>query len=97
MGFGVWLYDQRVRLLHVDAPELRGGTEASRRRARASRDFVRAELSSAEKLMVRTTKSRNKGKYGRWLAEIVYRRGSKWYDLAEELLKHGYAVGREYD
>jgi micrococcal nuclease len=65
LGFGVILRKQKLRLLGVDAPELRGDTLEE---ARASRDWLREQVLDKE-VIIETFKDR-KGKYGRWLAEI---------------------------
>jgi micrococcal nuclease len=64
-GFGVILRKQKLRLLGIDTPELRGDTLIE---ARISRDWLRAKVAERD-VIIRTHKDR-KGKYGRWLAEL---------------------------
>lgn len=75
----------RMRLLHVNAPELRGGTEESKALAIIARDKL------AEKIVGKTgwikTHLDNKGGFGRFLAEV-------WIDgenVNQWLLDNGYA------
>ena len=65
LGFGIFLKHQRMRLLGVDTPELRGPERADGLKAR---DFVR-DLVLEKEVMIRTVKD-GKGKYGRWLVEV---------------------------
>lgn len=69
LGFSVTLHKYKIRLLGVDAPELRGGTEASRKRGRASRDFLRGLVLGKE--IILTTVKDKKGKYGRYLGQAI--------------------------
>lgn len=60
LGFGVWLYDQRIRLRGIDAPEVRG---PEREEGLRTRDWLRA------KVELQTYKDKQ-GKYGRWIADV---------------------------
>ena len=63
LGFEVWLRDQRVRLLNVNTPEVRG---KSKKEGIIARDALRQRILDKEV----TVKSDRRGKYGRWLVEI---------------------------
>lgn len=65
LGFGVIMRKQKIRLLGIDTPELRGDTLIE---ARVSRDWLREKVLNKE-VILETFKDK-KGKYGRWLAEI---------------------------
>lgn len=65
LGFGVVLKSQKVRLLKINAPEIRG---KSRAEGLKSRDFLRENICN-KWVIIKTTKDK-KGKYGRWLAEV---------------------------
>lgn len=69
LGFGVKLENQQIRLLGMDTPEVRGD---ERPEGLVVRDYVRAAILDKE-IMLRTFKD-SKGKYGRWLAEVYYRK-----------------------
>ena len=65
LGFGVLLKKQKLRLLYVDAPEIRG---ESRQDGLVSRDQLRNRILD-KNVKIKTHKD-TKGKYGRWLVEI---------------------------
>jgi len=69
LGFGLSLKNQSIRFLGVDTPEVRGD---GRDEGLIVRDYVRGQIMDKE-IMLRTYKD-TKGKYGRWLAEIFYRK-----------------------
>lgn len=88
LGFGVWIRNQSIRWLKIDTPELRG---EERELGLAARDRVR-ELILDKHIILKTYKD-DKGKYGRWLAE-VYFDGSqlKWeYSINQQLITEGHA------
>tara|TARA_R110000803_G_scaffold62251_1_gene122489 strand:- start:1203 stop:1532 length:330 start_codon:yes stop_codon:yes gene_type:complete len=65
LGFGIILSNQKIRLVGIDTPEIRG---ASREQGLISRDRLRERI-LGKKVIIKTTKDR-KGKYGRWLGEV---------------------------
>ena len=65
LGFDVLMKNQKIRLLGINAPEIRG---ESRKSGLVSRDFLREKISG--KWVVLKTKKDKKGKYGRWLGEV---------------------------
>ena len=65
LGFSVILRDQKIRLLGIDTPELRG---EEREAGLISRDRLRERING--KRIIIQTKKNKKGKYGRWLGEI---------------------------
>lgn len=66
LGFSVVLRNIKLRLLGINTPELRGGTEKTKSYARAARDYVRERCLGKEIYV----QSHKKGKYGRYLATI---------------------------
>ena len=83
LGFGVLLKRQKVRLLGLNTPEIRG---AEREQGLIARDALRERI-SGEWITIQTHKDK-KGKYGRWLGEI-------WIDdvcMNEWLITEGYAI-----
>lgn len=86
LGLGVWLHDQKIRLLGYDTPEVRGD---SREAGLVSRDFVR-DLMNGKTVILRTPNDQ-KGKYGRWLADVSIEVEGKQADLGELLLNKGLA------
>ena len=69
LGFNSKLCNEKLRLLGINAPEIRGGTDETRQKAREARDFLRSLILNKH-VTVRTVKDQ-KGKYGRYLA-IIY-------------------------
>lgn len=65
LGFHVWLRGEKLRLIRINAPEVRG---PERPQGLKSRDALRRHI-LGKKVIVETIKDR-KGKYGRYLAEI---------------------------
>tara|TARA_R110000824_G_scaffold54030_3_gene149127 strand:- start:1347 stop:1724 length:378 start_codon:yes stop_codon:yes gene_type:complete len=90
LGLGVWLRRQKLRLLGVDTPELRGAEKAA---GRAARDFVRNLLPEDGEVLLRTHKGRKQGKYGRWLIELwIEKSPQQLVCVNDELLRAGHAV-----
>jgi len=77
-----------IRILGIDAPEIRGKCQAEKDMARAAKQFTVEKLRSAEAVELRDMQ---RGKYFRILAN-VYVDG---YNLGEMLVKAGHA--RKYD
>jgi len=65
LGFYIHVFNQKFRLLYVDAPEIRG---KSKTLGIASRDALRDKILGKE-VIIQTFKD-SKDKYGRWLCEI---------------------------
>jgi len=90
LGFGVWLKNQSIRWLKIDAWEIRGEERA---KGLVARDYVR-ELVLWKEVILKTYKD-DKGKYGRWLAEVYDIKTTElvWENsINEELINKGYAV-----
>jgi len=89
LGFGVWLRRQKIRLWGINTPELRGAT---RRKGQAARDHLRDLLPEDGHIFIRSHKDR-KGKYGRWLAElIIIKPGGTVTNANSNLVATGHAV-----
>ena len=65
LGFDVVLKAQKIRLVRINAPEVRG---KERPDGLKSRDALRAKIGNRW-IKIKTQKDK-KGKYGRWLGEI---------------------------
>ena len=65
LGFDVVLKNQKIRLVRINAPEVRG---KERPEGLKSRDALRAKIGNRW-IKIKTQKDK-KGKYGRWLGEI---------------------------
>lgn len=64
LGYSTWKFNEPHRLYGINAPEVRGGSAASKARGKASRDWLRDQLEGRE-IFIETL---DKGKYGRYLA-----------------------------
>tara|TARA_E500000331_G_C17110784_1_gene649542 strand:+ start:192 stop:512 length:321 start_codon:yes stop_codon:yes gene_type:complete len=81
LGFEVWLHGQKLRLLNINTPEVRGKT---RPEGIIARDALRNRILGKEVIV----KSDRRGKYGRWLVEIIIDEEN----INSWLLSEGYAV-----
>ena len=65
LGFGIYTNNQKIRLLNINAPEVRGDSKVE---GKKSRDYLRSRI--LNKNVILKTYRDKQGKYGRWLAEI---------------------------
>jgi micrococcal nuclease len=91
LGLGIWIRNEKLRLVRINAPEMTGPEKA---RGEASRDFLRA-LIDGQKIIVETVKDR-RGKYGRYLAEIWIEQGGSWLNVNDTLVAAGHAIYQAY-
>lgn len=84
LGFGVWLRKQKFRLIGIDTPEIRTRDLDEKKRGYAARDRLR-ELVLDKHVIV---KSHGKGKYGRWLVDIIDDEGKS---INQRLITEGHA------
>lgn len=84
LGFGVVLKKQKLRLYGINTPEVRG---SSKEEGKKVRDLVREKILDKE-VLIKTYRDK-KGKYGRWLAEIIIEDS---VNLNNWLLSEGHAV-----
>lgn len=92
LGLKVWLKNEKLRLLRINAPEMRG---AEKERGKASRDFLRSLIDGKE-VIVQTIKDR-KGKYGRYLAEIwIEDAAQQWINVNDLMVADGFAEYKDY-
>jgi micrococcal nuclease len=82
LGFYTWIKSQVIRLYGIDTPEIRG---EERPEGLVSAEWLRSRI--LDKEVILKTHKDQKGKYGRWLAE-VYLDG---VNLNEKLIEEGLA------
>ena len=82
IGFDIILHNQKIRLLGIDTPEVRG---KEREQGLISRDALRKKIGS--KWIIVKTQQDKKGKYGRWLGTIFIDKEN----VNEWLIKEGLA------
>jgi micrococcal nuclease len=90
LGFGVWLKYQTIRWLKIDAWELRGD---EKEKGIVARDRVR-DLILGKEVFLKTYKD-EKGKYGRWLAEVytIDTPALEWeHSINLQLINEGHAI-----
>lgn len=71
LGCNQWIHTEHVRLLGIDAPEVRGSDKEA---GKESRDFLASLLpqpGSDTRIMIRTKKDR-RGYFNRLLADVYY-------------------------
>ena len=92
LGFHVWVHGEKIRLAHIDAPELSGEHAVE---GKAAGDFLR-NLLLHKNVIIETIKSPSgtdkQEKYGRYLG-VIWLDGGNVNDM---LVAKGYAVYREY-
>jgi micrococcal nuclease len=86
LGFGVVLKSQKIRLLRIDAPEVRG---VERPEGLKSRDALR-DLIGNKWVQIKTYKDK-KGKYGRWLADVFVENNDTQLNVNDWLVTEGHA------
>jgi len=89
LGFDVWV-KSRLRLYGVDTPEMRG---PEKKEGTVVRDYVRQKILNK---MVEITVLK-KGKFGRYVAKVVYEEEGKTIDLSEDLYARGMAKKLDYE
>ena len=87
LGLGVTMRSQKFRLLDIDAPEMRGDEKL---KGTVSRDALRKKIDK-RMVVIRIFDKRQKGKYGRWLCFIYFKKE----DINQWMIKQGYA--KEYE
>ena len=70
LGVGVWLHKERIRLYGIDTPESRTRDLVEKKYGLMSKDFLKDKLKNAEKIVIKTHKGEETGKFGRILGEI---------------------------
>jgi len=91
LGLGIWIRNEKLRLMRINAPEMTGPDKA---RGIPSRDFLRGLIDGRE-IIIETVKDR-RGKYGRYLAEIWIEQDGVWSNVNDALVAAGHAVYQEY-
>ena len=87
LGLGIVLTDQKIRLLGIDTPEMRG---IEREEGIRSRDYLRGLI--LDKTVDLYTHKDKRGRYGRLLGTLVLTKedGTK-LNCNQDLLSNGYA------
>ena len=91
LGFGVWLRNERVRIVGIDTPESRTSDKIEKIFGEAAKQRLTSLLSSEAVLMSQVSKmgENMKGKFGRILGDFKTITGEI---VTEVLMKEGHAV-----
>ena len=92
LGLRTWVMNEPVRLVRINAPEVRG---FEREQGLLARDFLR-ELIGGKEVFLQTLRDK-KGKYGRYLADIwLEQDDGSWLNVNDYMVVSGHAVYKEY-
>lgn len=83
LGLDIGLYNQKLRLARINAPEL------PTLEGEASRDFLSSWVNGKD--IIIQTKKDGKEKYGRYLAEVWVEVDGKWINMNSLMLEKGFA------
>ena len=90
LGFGIWLKDERVRIMGIDTPESRTRDKEEKVFGNAAKDRLKEMLGKDTVLRTQVNKDGEdmKGKFGRLLGDFVYEDST----VAKTLVEEGHAV-----
>jgi micrococcal nuclease len=96
LGFGVWLKDERVRIMGIDTPESRTRDKIEKKFGLAAKARLKSLLGKTAVLKTRIAKDGEdmKGKFGRILGdfEVYYATEDRYCLAGEILIKEAHAV-----
>ncbi len=96
-GFGIWMRDERVRIMGIDTPESRTRDLVEKKFGLAAKKRM-TELLDAPNLVLKTQVARNgedmKGKFGRILGDfsVYYAPEDRTMPVTEIMMLEGHAV-----
>ena len=87
LGFGIWLKDERVRIMGIDTPESRTRDKEEKVFGNAAKDRLKQMLGKDTVLRTQVNKDGEdmKGKFGRILGDFVYKDSTVAKILVEEV------------
>ena len=88
LGFGVWMKDERVRIMGIDTPESRTRDKEEKVRGLLSKKKLTELCPVGSIVQLMTAKDKNKGKFGRILGTLVV----DGVDVNQWLIENNYAV-----
>ncbi|MEK7818842.1 MAG: thermonuclease family protein [Bacteroidota bacterium] len=91
LGLSVFIKGEKLRLLRINAPELRG---KSKSKGIKSRDFLK-KIVDGKEIVIETIKDRRE-KYGRYLAEVWIKDGNEFVNVNDLMVEKGFAVYKKY-
>ncbi|GAB4144603.1 MAG: hypothetical protein Fur0015_12390 [Ignavibacteriales bacterium] len=92
LGFNTWLFNEKVRLNRINAPEVTG---KSKSKGIQSRDFLRSQILGKD-ILIETLKDK-KEKYGRYLGEIYLKNSNgESLNINDLMVEKGFAEYKKY-
>ena len=96
LGFGIWLYNERVRIMGIDTPESRTRDKVEKKFGLASKARLKSLLGKNPILKTQISKKGEdmRGKFGRVLGDFdVYcAKTDSWRPATQILVEEGHAV-----
>lgn len=94
LGFGVWLKDERVRIMGIDTPESRTSDEVEKLFGTAAKNRLKELLHNGGKLITTEDKDGEdmKGKFGRILGDFYIEHEGKKERVTDILIEEGHCV-----
>lgn len=94
LGFGVWLKNERVRIMGIDTPESRTRDEVEKLFGKASGARLKELMKNGGKLITTEDKDGEdmKGKFGRILGDFYVEHEGKKARVSDILIEEGHAV-----
>lgn len=99
LGFGIWLTDERVRIMGIDTPESRTSDKVEKVFGKAAKERLKSLLGPYATLKTRVANDGEdmRGKFGRVLGDfqVYYHAEDRYSTVSQILIKEGHAV--EYE
>ena len=96
LGFGIWMKDERVRIMGIDTPESRTRDKVEKKFGLAAKERLKSLLGKTSVLKTQVSKSGEdmKGKFGRILGDFdVYCHDTDaWRPATKVMIEEGHAV-----
>jgi len=96
LGFGIWMKDERVRIMGIDTPESRTRDKVEKKFGLAAKERLKTLLGKTSVLKTQVSKSGEdmKGKFGRILGDFdVYCHDTDaWRPVTKVMIEEGHAV-----
>ena len=91
LGFGVWLRNQRIRMMGIDTPESRTSDDEEKVYGLLAKQRLTTLLADAKVLK---TYNDERGKYGRILGEVIcyFAAEDRWAGSSEIMISEGHGV-----
>jgi micrococcal nuclease len=98
LGFGVWLKDERVRIMGIDTPESRTRDKVEKLFGIAAKERLKQLIGGKQGPILKTQVSKDgedmKGKFGRILGdfECYHHKHDAWRMVTDVMVEEGHAV-----